>query len=142
MTVYKINKQLSIPESEFSFVASRSSGPGGQHVNKVSTRITLEFNVKTSPSLSEEQKQKLCDKLASRLTSEGVLQISSQTYRSQTANKREAISRCIELLAEVLKPRKKRKPVRVSRAAKYARLRAKKHRSEIKKMRGKVDYEP
>ena len=140
MKFYDINTSLSIPESEVSFTTSRSSGPGGQHVNKVSTKVILQFNVIASPTLSEEQKAKISTALASRLTKEGVLTISCQSHRSQVANKKAAIDRFVELLHQSLKPKKRRKPTRIPHIVKYARLQTKKRKSDIKKMRKKVDF--
>lgn len=136
----KINNHTFIPLSELNFSAVRSSGPGGQHVNKASTKVQLEFDVVNSPNLTDTQKQIIQEKLENRLTKEGVLQISSQEYRSQSANKQNAIGKFVELLEDALRPRKPRRRKKVSRAAKHARLQAKRHRSEIKKMRKKVDY--
>ena len=141
MNVLQINSTTFIPESELKFSASRSSGPGGQHVNKVNTRVTLEFDVLHSPNLAAEQKEMLQQKLAGRMTKEGVLIIHSQIHRSQFANKRAAVDRVVALLNEALKRPKKRRRRRISLAAHYERLYAKKHRSEIKKNRQKVRLE-
>ena len=140
MNVLQIDNTTLIPESELHFSASRSSGPGGQHVNKVSTRITLSFNVHASPNLTLEQKQLLQDKLASRLTKEGVLQLHSQDSRSQLANKQAVVERFVGILQEALKKQKKRRRRRISLAAQFQRLHSKKHRGEIKKNRKKVPY--
>lgn len=140
MNVLQINNSTLIPESELKFSVSRSSGPGGQHINKVSTRVTLSFDVPASPNLTEDQKEWLQKQLASRLTKEGVLQIHSQDSRSQIANKRAAIERFIEIMRQALIKPKKRRRKRMSMAAKYERLHAKKHRGEIKKNRQKVSY--
>src|SRR5262245_37131442 len=78
-----ITDYLAIPESELTFTTSRSSGPGGQHVNKTSSRVILRFNVAASPSLSETQKHRLLTRLATRVSKDGVLRVVSQKYRSQ-----------------------------------------------------------
>jgi ribosome-associated protein len=89
----QITNTLFINDSELSFTASPSSGPGGQHVNKVSTRMTLWFNVSASPSLTAEQKQRILSRLATRISKEGVFRIISQKHRSQSANKDATIER-------------------------------------------------
>ena len=141
MNVLLIDNTTFISLSELKFTASRSSGPGGQHVNKVNTRVTLEFDVLNSPNLTGEQKEMLQQKLAGRMTKEGVLILHSQNHRSQLANKRAAVDRFVALLSEALKRPKKRRRRRISLAARYERLRAKKRKSEIKKNRQKVRLE-
>jgi len=135
-----INFHTFIDENELVFSASRSSGPGGQNVNKVSSKITLSFDVRKSTGLTEEQKALIMERLASRINKEGILQLSVQDSRSQFTNKNVAIIRFTELLAGALQTRKKRRPTRPSMAAKVKRLEAKKQRSEVKAARGKVDY--
>ena len=140
MNILQINNTTFIPESELKFSASRSSGPGGQHVNKVNTKVTLEFDVLHSPNLSDQQKELLQQKLASRLTRDGKLIIQAQEGRSQLANKRAAMNRFVAILSEALTLPRKRRRRRFSLAARYERLRAKRHRSEIKQNRRRVDY--
>ncbi|MGH9338637.1 MAG: alternative ribosome rescue aminoacyl-tRNA hydrolase ArfB [Acidobacteriota bacterium] len=134
----QISDSVSIPEEELKFSASPSSGPGGQHVNRASTRVTIRFDVSGSPSLSEDQKQLISQRLSSRINQEGVLQVASQTHRSQSANKKEVTGRLSELLSKALQPRKKRKPTRVSPGAKERRLKEKSRRGEIKRRRSKA----
>ncbi len=133
-----INESLEIPEDELSFSASRGGGPGGQHVNKVASRVTLRFDVAKSPSLTETQRQALLQKLASRLTREGVLLLSSHESRSQASNREEVVRRFAQLLREGLRRPKKRRPTRPTRGARERRLGAKKRRSGVKSGRGKV----
>jgi ribosome-associated protein len=140
MNVLQINNTTLIPESELKFSASRSSGPGGQHVNKVSTRVTLSFDVFASQHLTDEQKEWLQTKLASRLTKEGVLLIHSQDSRSQLSNKQAAVDRFVEIMHEALIKPKKRRRKRISLAAQFQRLHSKKHRGELKKNRKKITY--
>ena len=140
MNVLQINNSTLIPESELAFSVSRSSGPGGQHVNKVSTRVTLSFDVPASQNLTNDQKEWLQKQLASRLTKEGVLHIHSQDSRSQIANKRAAVERFVKILREALVKPKKRRRRRVSLAAHYERLHTKKHRGELKKNRQKISF--
>lgn len=98
-----INEQVSIPEDELNFTASASSGPGGQHVNKVSTRITLWFDVANSPSFSREQKDLVMRRLGSRIGKDGVLRVISQQTRSQAANRELAVKRFMELMQAALR---------------------------------------
>jgi ribosome-associated protein len=131
----QITDQLWIPEEELKFTASRSSGPGGQHVNKVSTRVALRFDVLNSPSLSADQKRRILNKLATRVSKAGVLRVVSQQTRSQAANKEAALERFVALLQQALKKPPKRKPTKVSSAAKQKRLDEKKHRGKVKRER-------
>ena len=133
--ILTINSKLSIPEKELTFISSRSSGPGGQHVNKVSTRITLQFNVALSPSLSEVQRQQISQKLKTRINRNGLLQISSQASRSQFANKEAVTLRFIDLLKHALEKKPIRKKTKIPKAVKLRRLDQKKHQSNKKKMR-------
>jgi len=134
--VIEINERLSIPEDELHFSASRSSGPGGQHVNKVSSRVTLEFHVLDSPSLDEAQKRRICSRLATRVTKDGRLKLHCQRWRSQAANRRELVARFSDLLRDALKRRRTRKKTRPSAAAVRRRLREKTHRGRVKQGRG------
>jgi ribosome-associated protein len=130
-----VTEDLAIPEHELHFTASRSSGPGGQHVNKVSSRITLSFNVAASPSLSAEQKRCLLTRLATRISKDGLLRVVSQKYRSQTANRDAAMARFVVLLQEALTPASVRKKTTVTAAARRQRLEEKKRQSERKQLR-------
>jgi ribosome-associated protein len=120
---------------ELVFTASRSSGPGGQNVNKVSSRIELRFNITNSLLLTEDQKQILYHKLKSRITGDGDLIVVSQESRSQVKNKELAIEKFIKLIEKALKPEKKRKATRPTLRSKEHRLEAKKITSVIKKGR-------
>jgi ribosome-associated protein len=131
----RITDQLSIPSEELKFTASRSSGPGGQHVNKVSTRVTLRFDVDSSPSLTLDQKRLILDKLPTRISKVGLLRVVSQQTRSQAANKEVALERFVALLQQALKQTPKRKPTTISPAAKQKRLDEKRHRRRLKRNR-------
>ncbi len=134
----RIDDRLEIPDDELSFAASRSGGPGGQNVNKVETRMTLLWDLEGSPSLAalgEEERERLRQRLATRLTKAGVLRVTSQRHRSQGANREAAIERFAELLREALRPEVPRKPTKVSKAAKRRRLDEKRRRSERKRER-------
>jgi ribosome-associated protein len=93
----QVTDTLSIPEEELRFKASRSSGPGGQNVNKLNTRMTLLFDVRNSPSLSQEQKESIQRRLATRINHEGVLRVVCQRHRTQAANRRGATQRFVEV---------------------------------------------
>ena len=132
----QITDQLSIPEDELRFTSSRSSGPGGQHLNKTSTRVTLRFDLANSPSLSPEQKQLLRERLPTRISKEGVLRVVSQKTRSQAANRKTALQRFVELLQQSLEPRPQRKPLRMPSAAREKRIADKRRRGHLKRERG------
>ena len=136
--VVVINATLSVPRSELDYRASRSGGPGGQHVNTSSTRIELTWNVLASPSLSDDQRSRILDKLKNRIDEQGVLRVVASANRSQLRNREAATERFAQLIAEALVRRKPRKKTKPSRAAKEARLKAKKEQSERKKRRGRI----
>jgi ribosome-associated protein len=127
-----------IPRAELSFRASRSGGPGGQHVNTSSTRVELAWDVAHTPSLDEAQRARVLEKLANRINGEGVLLLTEGGSRSQHQNKEAVVERFRALLAEALHVPKPRKRTRVPRAAKAERLEAKRRRSETKRLRGPV----
>ena len=137
--VIKIRDDLSIPEAELTVTASRSSGPGGQHVNKVSTRVTVRFDVIRAAALTAEQKSLVLNRLPTRINKEGVLWVVSQRERSQSANREAAVARLVEMIRSALTPRVPRKATRPSRAGREARLGEKKQRSCLKRERSKVD---
>jgi len=130
-----ITEDLSIPDEEVAFATSRSGGPGGQNVNKLETRVTLRFDLAGSASLSEEQKARLRERLATRITKAGILQVSAQRHRTQAANREAAVERFAELLRESLREEAPRKKTRPSRAAKARRLEAKRRHSQRKRER-------
>jgi len=121
--------------SEITVKTSRSGGKGGQHVNKVSTKVELAFDLTNTQLLSEEQKALLLVRLSGKLTKEGILLIVSQSERTQLGNKRVAMTKLIELLEKNLIVEKKRKPTKVPKSVIEKRLIAKKRRGEIKKFR-------
>ena len=131
----EINEQLAIPERELLFSASRSAGPGGQHVNKASTRLTLRFDVKGSPSLNSTQRALILSRLAGRISKDGLLQFHSQQFRSQAANRRELLERFAANLREALIEPIARKKSRPSRSAREERLRSKRKQSRLKQER-------
>ena len=130
-----IDDELAIPDEEVSFTTSRSGGPGGQNVNKLETRVTVRFDVAGSPSLSEEQRQRILERLATRITRAGFLQVTSQKHRTQLENREAAVARFAELMAGALREEIPRKPTRVSKAAKRRRLDEKRRQSQRKRER-------
>ncbi|RIK63798.1 MAG: aminoacyl-tRNA hydrolase [Planctomycetota bacterium] len=135
METVRVNSWLQIPLADLKFSFSRSPGPGGQNVNKVATRVTLSFDLAGSPSLSDAHRAILQRKLATRITREGVLHVTSSSERSQKSNKEEAISRFAALVADALRQRKPRRKTRPTAAARERRLREKSRRGQIKSLR-------
>ncbi|MBA2881421.1 ribosome-associated protein [Desulfosalsimonas propionicica] len=133
-----VTEELAIPENELWFTASGSGGPGGQHVNKTSSRITLWFDVAGSPSLDLEQKERIQQRLPTRINKNGLLHISAQRHRSQTANREQTIERFAQLIAEALKETPARKKTGIPRGAKKRRLENKKHQGRKKQLRTKI----
>ncbi|HUC44261.1 MAG TPA: alternative ribosome rescue aminoacyl-tRNA hydrolase ArfB [Candidatus Sulfotelmatobacter sp.] len=126
---------IEIPDEELSIVASRSGGPGGQHVNKTSSRIAIRFDVAHSPSLPADARARILERLRTRIAADGSVRVVAQDARSQHANRRTAMARLEALLAGALVRAEPRLPTRVSRAAKARRVDAKKRRSGIKRTR-------
>jgi ribosome-associated protein len=137
--VLPINDDVWVLRSELSFRATRSGGPGGQHVNTSSTRVELAWNVAETPSLTEEQRERVQQKLANRINAEGVLLLTEGGSRSQHQNKEAVTTRFQELLRQALHVPKARRKTKPSRASREKRLHAKRHRSEVKRLRGPVD---
>ena len=140
-----VTKDLSISEDELVFKISRSGGPGGQNVNKVSTRVTLFFDVAHCESLTEGQKKQILTRLAGRADKQGVIRVASQKHRTQKANREAAVERFRQVLAEALKRRPVRKKTKVPYAAQQRRLEEKKQRSRLKQQRARkrftIDFE-
>lgn len=131
----EITPELRLPLAELEYRASRSGGPGGQHVNTSSTRVEVWWDVAGSPSLSEDQRSRLLARLAPRLDTSGRLRLVSSGSRSQLRNREEVTARLQEVVAAALHVPRKRKRTRPSRAAKAARLEAKRRRGTIKRER-------
>ena len=120
---------------EVTYKTSRSSGPGGQHVNKTESRVELLWNIEESTSLGEAEKSLIRKRLRARFTESGILMLASEKTRSQLQNKVDVTERFIELISRSLKPVKKRKPTRPTKASKERRLEGKKKRGEVKRQR-------
>jgi ribosome-associated protein len=130
-----INQDLAIPASELQFRFSRSSGPGGQHVNRSETRVELLFDVLTSPSLTEPQRQRLLMHLKTHLDSDGVLHIVASETRRQLENRARSVTRFQALLRSALARRKRRIPTAPSSVSRERRLSSKRARSRVKATR-------
>ncbi|MDP2889226.1 MAG: alternative ribosome rescue aminoacyl-tRNA hydrolase ArfB [Bacteroidota bacterium] len=132
---------LNIPDlsAEFIFQASRSSGPGGQNVNKVNSKIELRFNIQNSSILTDDQKEILLTKLSTKISSDGFLIVISQRDRSQLVNKEDAIRKLYELIEKALRPVKRRKSTRPTRSSVEKRLTGKRIKADIKQNRQKLD---
>lgn len=136
--ILRISSEVSIPRSELRFRFSRSSGPGGQHVQKSSTRVELLFDVASSPSLTEEERTRVAERLSGYVDSAGVLHLVAQSERSQWRNREEAVERFQALMRKAMRRPKRRRPTRPTAASRERRLRRKRQRAETKQRRGKV----
>jgi ribosome-associated protein len=130
-----VNERLSIPRSELIYRASRSGGPGGQHVNTSSTRIELLWDFTRSRALDDAQRARLAEKLAARLDAEGNVRVVASDRRSQQQNRAAADERLADLVRRALAVPKARKATKPSRAAREKRLAEKRHRAERKRRR-------
>jgi ribosome-associated protein len=135
-----VTSRLTIPASELSIAFARSGGPGGQNVNKVSSKVDLRWNPRTSTALNEYDRAWLLQKLRSRLTTDGTLIVTSTATRDQIANREDAIEKLAAIVRAALERPKFRKPTQVTRGAKRRRVADKRHRAEIKRhRRGNAD---
>jgi ribosome-associated protein len=140
-TTLRVTPAVEIPLAELAFQASRSGGPGGQHVNTSSTRVELWWDLLASPSLTEAERARVRRNLANRLTAGGQLRVVSGATRSQARNRVLALERFRELVARALAVPKRRRPTRPSRAVKERRLAEKRQRGERKRQRRKPGNE-
>lgn len=134
----EITSSLAIPISEILLQFSRSGGPGGQNVNRRETQVELLFDIRNSPSLTEEQRARLLQRLATRVDGEGVLHIVARSQRSQLRNRRDALRRFAQLLQKGLRPSRRRIGTKPSQRSREKRLAQKRRRSEKKKHRQSV----
>jgi ribosome-associated protein len=132
-----VTPRITIPDHELEESFIRSSGPGGQNVNKVASAVQLRFNVLTSASLTDWARERLLR--SGKLTNDGVLVITAQRFREQERNRADARARLVEMVAAAAVPPKPRRPTKVPKASKRQRLDGKKHRARIKQNRGRVD---
>lgn len=130
-----INSRIQIPLEEFAFTFVRSSGPGGQNVNKVNSKAVLRWDVTGSPSLPTDVRARLIEKIGSQLTNEGELVLNSDRYRDQPRNREDCLEKVRTLIRAAATPPKKRRPTKPSRAAKQRRLKSKQAQSQKKQQR-------
>jgi len=133
-----VRGRLVIPAEEIREAATRSSGPGGQHVNKTSTRVTLRWNVTASTCLSAGQRSRLREKLGTRLTGRGDLVVNSDRTRSRARNREFARARIVEIVSNALARQRPRKPTRPTKASRVRRRSEKVHRGKVKRTRRRV----
>ncbi|HEY3311175.1 MAG TPA: alternative ribosome rescue aminoacyl-tRNA hydrolase ArfB [Anaerolineales bacterium] len=131
----EISPTIRLEDSEITYDYIRASGPGGQNINKVSTAVQLRFDLRNSPSLPPEVKERLIHLAANRLTVGGILVIEAKRFRSQEQNRADALSRLVSLVRQSLYPPKKRHPTRPTLASRIKRVDSKKRRGDIKKLR-------
>ena len=136
-----IMQGLSIPENEISFSAARSGGPGGQNVNKVSSKVTLAFDVHGSTVLSDSQKRLIAGRLATRINKEGILQVVSQRTRSQDLNRADVLERFAEMIRRALTPQRPRIKTRIPAGAKEQRIEKKRKRGLAKQARSRKEWD-
>jgi len=137
----RINDEVAIDDGELRFEFSRSSGPGGQNVNKVETKVRLLFDVRNSSSLTDDQRGRIEERLATRITKDHVLHVTSQRHRSREANRRATIERFVELMADALEEAEPRVRTKVPRAQRKRRLESKRQRSQKRALRAKPDVD-
>jgi ribosome-associated protein len=130
--MFEINHRLQIPEQEFAWNFVRSGGPGGQNVNKVASKAVLRWDVNNSPSLPAEIKARLRAQQAGRITTDGVLVLSSQRHRDQERNRHDCLEKLRAMLLQAAVTPKRRRPTRPTRGSQERRIQAKKRRATIK----------
>jgi ribosome-associated protein len=139
--VIPVNESLAIPRDELEVRVSRSSGAGGQHVNKTSSRVEIFWNIVTSRALTDEQRERLRSKLASRVAADGAVRVVASDMRSQARNRELAEERLVELVRRGLTVPRKRRATKPTRASREARLDSKKRHSTKKAQRRKSSFD-
>jgi ribosome-associated protein len=140
-TSLTINESVAIPRNELDVRVSRSSGAGGQHVNKTSSRVEIFWNITASRALSEEERSRLLEKLSSKLTTEGSVRVVASDMRSQSRNRDLAEERLAELVRRALIIPRKRRPTKPTKASKEARLEEKKRQARKKRDRQQKSFD-
>lgn len=135
MTELIVTAQIRIPQAEFQYRYSRSSGPGGQNVNKVNSKVTLRWSPGKSPSLPDDVRQRFLSQYASRLTNDGELLVVSQRFRDQERNEADCLEKLAAMLRAVAVPPKRRRPTKPTRGAKERRLQNKSQHAQKKRQR-------
>lgn len=130
---------LHVPEHELTIEYVRSSGPGGQNVNKTSTKVVVRWNIRSSASLRDDVKARFLERFASRVTTAGDILVTSDRYRDQPRNEADCLAKIDAMLLEVATPPRKRRPTRPGRAARERRIQSKKSRGQVKTLRGRID---
>ena len=138
MSMIRVTNSIHLDEEEIEEHFIRSSGPGGQNVNKLATAVQLRFDVARSPNLPEPVRQRLCRLAGRRLTGDGVLVIDARRFRTQERNRRDALERLVALVREAATPTKPRKATRPTAASKRRRLEKKQRRGALKRHRRKI----
>jgi len=141
VTALVVNESVTIPRGELDVRVSRSSGAGGQHVNKTSSRVEIFWNVASSKAISDEERARLLEKLRSRLTTEGSIRVVASDMRSQSRNRELAEERLADLVRRALTIPRKRRPTRPTRASKEARLEEKKRQASKKRDRQQKSFD-
>lgn len=135
MADIRLRRGVCVPQTELELRASRSGGPGGQGINTTDSQVELRWNVRQTTCLTDEQRARVLDRLANRITDDGVLILKASEYRSQHRNREAALARFRALVSEAIEPPKVRRRTRPTRAAKQRRLEEKRKRSETKRLR-------
>jgi ribosome-associated protein len=137
----KVTETIAIDPRDLEEVFVRSSGPGGQNVNKVSTAVQLRFDLRNSRTLPDEVRSRLTELAGSRVSTDGVLVITASRFRSQQRNREDARERLAALIRRAVEPKRQRRPTKLPYAAKVRRGEHKRRRSVTKTLRRKVDHE-